>query len=229
VRLFRVLCGSAFLFLSGLQAQTPPEAVLVFEFDHPQLAVPRYTITVHADGSGSYRAVYKPERPKYASPSQVVQPGSDAPVVRTLMLSAATTAKLFEAARTAGHFQGACESKAGNVAFTGTKTLSYTAPGEHGSCAFNYTENKPVDEFTKMMQGIAYTLDDGRLLQQHHRFDRLALDADLINLADAVRTGRAQELENIAPVLRAVADDAQVLERVRSRARKLLEQSASAD
>ena len=58
------------------------------------------------------------------------------------------------------------------------------------------------------------------------RFDRLGLDREMGFLVDAVKGGRALGRENIAPVLQGLADDTSLLDRVRTRARTLLQMSA---
>ncbi len=68
-------------------------------------------------------------------------------------------------------------------------------------------------------------MDEGRRLEFLHRYDRLGLDAEMISLANEVQAGRAMELGTIAPTLDAIADDTAVMQRVRLRAEKLLEQS----
>jgi hypothetical protein len=73
--------------------------------------------------------------------------------------------------------------------------------------------------------GIAYTLDEGRRLEFLHRYDRLGLDAEMITLSQEVDAGRALELGTIAPTLAAIADDTAVLQRVRLRATRMLEQA----
>jgi enoyl-CoA hydratase/carnithine racemase len=73
--------------------------------------------------------------------------------------------------------------------------------------------------------GIAYTMDEGRRLEFLHRYDRLGLDAEMILLAQEVDAGRALELGTIAPTLAAIADDEAVIQRVRTRAAKMLEQT----
>jgi hypothetical protein len=69
---------------------------------------------------------------------------------------------------------------------------------------------------------VAFTLEIGRRLAVEHEHNRLSLDAELEELQDAAVAGRAQEIQNIAPQLEAIAGDEKVLERARSRARQLL-------
>jgi hypothetical protein len=55
-----------------------------------------------------------------------------------------------------------------------------------------------------------------------HEHNRLGLDEELEALQDAVKGGRAQQIQNIAPQIHSIASDEKVLERARLRARQLL-------
>jgi hypothetical protein len=144
---------------------------------------------------------------------------------RTLMVSPATTAKIFKTARELNDFNIECASKLKNIADTGKKTLSYTGADGHGSCVYNFSENKSVTTLTETFQAIAYTMDEGRRLEFLHRYDRLGLDAEMITLSEEVDAGRALELGAISETLTALAEDMAVLQRVRLRAAKMLDQA----
>jgi hypothetical protein len=146
---------------------------------------------------------------------------------RPINLSHGTVAKIFKEARTANHFNIECASKAKNIADTGKKTLSYMGADGSGSCTYNYSENKTIDTLTNTFLSIAYTLDEGRRLEFLHRYDRLGLDAEMISFAQELEAGRALELGTISPALAAIADDTALIQRVRLKAQKMLEQVAS--
>ncbi len=55
-----------------------------------------------------------------------------------------------------------------------------------------------------------------------HKHDRLALDEELGLLLDAVKDGRALEVQSIQPVLQEIVEDETVMDRARTRAKKLL-------
>jgi hypothetical protein len=115
-----------------------------------------------------------------------------------------------------------CASKAKNVADSGTKTFTYIASGTTTSCTYNYTEVKDLDALTEIFQGMAETMDLGRRLDFLHRFDRLGLDDAIAFLAEEISSGRAIEVGIIEPSLRSIASDAQVMQRVRTKAAALL-------
>jgi hypothetical protein len=137
-------------------------------------------------------------------------------------VSPATAAKVFALARELKRFNFQCASKARNVADTGKKTLTYNGLDATTSCTYNYSENKNVETLTELFFGLAETLDEGRKLDFLHRYDRLGLDAALEFLAQEVSAGRALDIGIIAPSLRSLAADPNVMERVRNRAATLL-------
>ena len=211
----------------GASAQPPAGSVLVFHFERTGLPVPVYTFTVHADGSGTYAASYTTSAAASKYSPYPAAPGPAVETTRPITLSAKTTTLLFDRASNSDHLQG-CESKLKNIANTGAKTITYTTPAGTEKCTYNYTENKAVASITDTFQGIAETLDEGRSIEQKHRFDRLGLDHELSILADNVRDGRALEVGTIAQVLQSLVDDVQVMDRVRKRANGLLQAGSTA-
>ena len=212
--------GAVLALCSGLAvAQSPPQTtqpMVSFQFERAGVAVPRYTLQIHEDGTGSYQADVLPGvDPVGSPPTQHVS--------RAIGLTPRTAAKIFKAARDLKHFNIECESKVKNIANTGTKTLSYAGPDGRGSCVYNFSEDKDVTMLTDTFLGIAFTLDEARRLDFLHRFDRLGLDAEMSVLAEEAKAGRALELGTIAPTLTSIANDTAVMERVRVRAAKMLE------
>jgi hypothetical protein len=198
-------------------ASPTKSAVVSFSFERPGLEVPRFTLRVAEDGRGSYQG--EESAPASPYPGKSTTPD---PIDRSFTLSAASTRKIFGFAHELHFFNTRCDSKAKNVADTGKKTLSYKGPDGEGSCMYNYSENKSVTQLTEMLQNIAATMDAGRNLDHLHRYDRLGLDAAIAFLAQQVAEGRALELGTIQATLRSIANDADVLQRVRTRATALL-------
>ncbi len=226
----RILLGGAIVacsVLASAQTAQPPTAPstkipseVSFQFDRTGLPVPRFTLRLREDGTGSYQAD-QAETPATATSMR----GQAAQHIdRPINLSQTTVAKVFKAARALNYFNIECESKAKNIANTGKKTLSYTGADGSGSCTYNYSENKTVSALTDTFLGIAYTIDEGRRLEFLHRYDRLGLDAEMISFAQEAEAGRALELGTISPALASIADDTAVIQRVRLKAQKMLEQ-----
>jgi hypothetical protein len=194
-----------------------------FQFDRTGLPVPRFTLRLREDGTGNYQA----DQAETAATATSMRGQAAQHVDRPIRLSSGTVAKIFKAARAADHFNVECASKAKNIADTGKKTLSYTGPDGSGSCVYNYSENKSVDTLTNTFLAIAYTIDEGRRLEFLHRYDRLGLDAEMISFAQELEAGRALELGTISPTLAAIADDTALIQRVRLKAQKMLDQVAA--
>ena len=145
-----------------------------------------------------------------------------AQVHELLAVSPAAAATVFAQVHSLHAFARPCASKAKGIADTGTKTLRYRGPDGTGSCVYNYSENKAVVALTDFFQGMEVTLQEGRKLKFFHRYDRLSLGAEMDFLYAAAQGGQALEMGNIAAELKALADDTDVLERVRSHAATLL-------
>ena len=211
--LLLLLCGAT------LRAQQSSEtaADVTFAFERAGLQVPRFILTVDQNGRGTYKG----DQTAPAVRGVLAQPATVA-FEQRYELSSQTTRRIFALAGELDHFNIACASKAKNVADTGTKTLTYIAPGTMLSCTYNYSENKGVNALSDLFLAIAETMDEGRALDHLHRYDRLGLDAAISSLTQEVSAGRALELGTIATTLRSIADDAEVIERVRMRARALL-------
>lgn len=207
-----------------LLAQPAPDATLTFGYERPGLPVPSFLITIHPDGTGTYAATVAPPAPSTSRYGNypTTPPPPPTHVTQPITLSPPLTTQLFDTVHSTNRFHGGCESKAKNIASSGAKTLIYTGPDGHGQCLYNYTEIKSIAQMTDTFLAIAFTLDEGRKLEQAHRYDRLGLDQQIHELVDAVHEGHALELGNIAPILASIAEDNQLLERVRSRAATLL-------
>lgn len=229
----RAIIGVVLAISSGLAlaAQSPGTEVAAsakpaevsFQFERAGLQVPRFTLRVNEDGTGSYQA----DETESPADKGAVQYASPKHIDSTLKLTEPTVEKIFKAARELGRFDMTCETKSKNIANTGKKTLSYTGADGAGSCTYNYSDNKQVAMLTDTFLFIAFTLDEGRRLEFLHRYDRLGLDEEMNELVQAVKAGHALELGTIAPVLTSIAGDGAVMQRVRSQATKLLEQAGS--
>jgi hypothetical protein len=186
-----------------------------FQFERIGLPVPKFTLVVHEDGTGTYQA-------QLAAVSGAGAASSGAPINRPIRISSPTTETIFKTARTLDRFNMECASKAKNIANTGNKTLSYKGADGQGSCLYNYSDNKGVTQLTELFQAIAFTMDEGRKLEFMHRFDRLGLYSEIDVLNREINDKRALEVGNIAPALQAIIADEDLMQKVRERAAKLL-------
>jgi hypothetical protein len=215
--LLLLLCGSTLRAQRPSESESETAAEVSFAFERTGLPVPRFTLSVDRNGLGTYTG----EQAQTVVRGVPAQPAT-LTFEQKFALSSQTTRRIFALAEDLDHFNIACASKAKNVADTGTKTLTYAAPGTMHSCTFNYTENKNVSALTDLFLAIAGTMDEGRALDHLHRYDRLGLDAELQSFSREVAEGHAVELGTIASTLRAIAEDADLMQRVRTQARALL-------
>ena len=118
---------------------------------------------------------------------------------------------------------GKCETKAKNIAQTGEKTIRFEEAGKVAECTFNYSDDQGLTGALAAFQAVAETMQFGERLQHDQRYDRLGLDAEIDSLLEAKQGGRAIEIENIAPVLQALVEDDHVIDRVRRKAARLLQ------
>jgi hypothetical protein len=215
----KVLTGLAFLCLGSAliaagQSSTP--ARIRFVFENPKLQPSNYVLDINEDGTGHFRS----------APGSAAGPDAEGitpqPLETDIKINEPLRGILFKTARSHNFFNVACESTKAKVAFTGKKALQYTGPDGAGSCTFNWSRDQQLMKLADDLIAVAFTLEIGRRLAVEHEHNRLSLDAELEELQDAAVAGRAQEIQNIAPQLEAIAGDEKVLERARNRARQLL-------
>lgn len=187
-----------------------------FRFERPGVSPPSYVITLGADGQGSYAET-------------AAAPGGEDGVVASgkvaIRVGPATLARIFSVQSRIG--QKPCETRQKNIAKTGAKTLTFRGDGPTVSCTFNYAADDGLNEAASLLIALAETMQAGERLAAKHRFDRLGLDPEMQVLEDEVKGGRALEVGNIGPVLRSIAEDDRVIDRVRRKAARLLQDSGS--
>lgn len=187
-----------------------------FTVEDLQLQPRAYTIEINEDGSGSYAATYA---------SSVAGDPAVQEVKQAIRIQGPLISRLFQTARKSHFFPSNCADKRRRVAFTGKKTLAYSGPDGSGSCTFNYSRERELNQISAALVAVGYTLQMGKRLKQEHRYNRLALEDELESLQEAVDQGHALEPENIAPELEAIANDGAVMNLARARARSLLERT----
>ena len=219
-----VLNLSAFaIALPGVtaSAQTPAVSDPIFrvDFSNPAQSPARWTLTLHPDGTGHFRS--NPDKPE-AGNQGIATPTVD----RDIRLTADYTKHVFVVAHSQKWFDEPCESHV-KVAFQGWKTLSYTGPEGQGSCTFNFSKDHEIEQLGDSLVAVAETILEGARLEVLLDHDRLGLDAEMEFLTEAASDGRAQQICAIRGILQRLVEDDSVLDRVRKRARMLLEQSAT--
>lgn len=198
-----------------LSAIAPSPARIVYTFDQPELQPPHYTITIDENGLGYF--VSQAGRPP-ADDADDVYPAA---MNREIRVDPALLADLFSYARAHQYFNEDCGRRA-RLAFTGKKTIAYSGPDGRGSCAFVWAADAGLQQLADRLNAVAFTLEIGRRLDVEMRHYPLGLDAELESLQNALDEKQAYDLPNIAPELRYIASDQNVMDRVRKRAMALL-------
>jgi hypothetical protein len=169
---------------------------------------PSWKVRLQADGAGTYSE----------------GPSADSKQM-PLTVSAATLERLKQGEHAAK--SGKCETKAKNVAKTGEKTIRYEAEEKTAECTFNYSDDAGLMGATAAFLAIADTIQRGERLQHDLRYDRLGLDAEMESLVAAQKDGSAIEIGNIASILQTLVSDDHVIDRVRRRAARLLQDAGA--
>lgn len=190
-------------------------AQISFTYENPKLQPAKYVVTLQENGSGHYLSE---TGAAVLDHTQLPVRGQDRPI----QISAGTRDLIFTAARQSKYFSIPCDSGAKHIAFQGMKTLAYSGSDGHGSCSFNWSKDKQIQNLTDKFQAIASTLEEGAKLEVEYEHSRLSLDGELELLAGLVHDSRALELNNIAPILNKIAEDDAILKRAQRRARDLL-------
>jgi hypothetical protein len=212
------LSGLAFAPFARGQAAQSPDSAIVADFTNPSVSPAHWTLTLHPDGSGHFRS----ERGNPPSTGSQEIDASD--VDRDFRVSTRFAEYVFQVGRGKGWFNLECESHM-KVAFQGWKKLTYVGPEGHGSCTFNYSKDKEIQELGDSLVGVAETLLEGARLEMLEQHDRLGLDREMENLTEAVKDGRMKQIESIRGILEKLEGDPEVLDRVHKRARALLDQA----
>lgn len=192
--------------------------VITVDFSNPALSPSHWTLTLHPDGSGHFTS----EMGKIDSdpPGRMRIPNVD----KDVQLSSKFASSVFATARDHSWFNERCDSRM-KVAFQGWKSLSYAGPEGKGSCTFNYSKDKQIQNLGDSFQAVAQTILEGVRLEMLLQHDPLGLDKEIDNLALAARDGRAQQICIIRGILQRLAQDDQVMDLVRKQARNLLAQA----
>jgi hypothetical protein len=199
------------------ESARPESAHIDVEFHNPNLSPQHWKLTFDEQGRGEFDAE--------AGPSALQPKGEIAlgEIHRTVQLSPEFTAHVFTVARERKLFAFPCESHL-KVAFQGAKRLTYTGPEGSGSCEFNYSKDKNIQQLGEELMAVENTILCGERLEKYLQHDRLGLDKQMEDLYASAQSHSAIEMCAIRDTLDKIASSDQVLERARRRARLLLAQ-----
>ena len=194
------------------EPSNPEQPTITFDLYWQDATPQNYIITVESSGKSKYVSRNPARKEEDADPTFEVE----------FTLSPANRDRLFTLAKATNYFHGDFDFKH-KVANTGKKTLTYADPTRHFQTTYNYSENKDVQEITKLFQGISNSIEHGRKLQFLRRFDKLGLERELAGMEQMAQSGYLAEIQIIAPTLQNIINDSTVLNMARERARRLLE------
>lgn len=208
------------VIIFGCSAQAQSSPVFVADFTNPGMLPSHWTLTIQPDGSGHFHS--DTTAPPPGERQGIDPPGQD----QNVQLSKEYAEHVFQIASQHHWFNESCESNL-KVAFQGWKKLSYEGPDGHGSCTFNFSKDKQIQDLGDSLVSVAETLREGARLEMLLQHDRLGLDKEMEYVSDGAKDGRLQQICAIRGILQRLAQDDEVLERVRKRAELLLAHSGS--
>jgi hypothetical protein len=214
-----VALRAAWLALAALALAAPAlaESVPVVEMDYsnPGLTPAHWVLTLWEDGSGHFRSE------RGSAPQDPSEGFEAANVDRDIKVSAAFAGHVFQTVQQHRFMNSECESHM-KVAFQGWKKLSYNGPDGSRVCTFNYSKDKEIQNLGESLVAVAGAIEEGARLETLLQHDRLGLDKEMEYLTEAAGDGRVQQIGAIRGILERLADDPEVMDRVRKRARVLL-------
>ena len=200
------------------QAGQPTDVTVpVISFDlYWEAATPQnYTVTMDVNGKSHYVS-RSPTRPPEGSDEP------DADYELDFTMSAANRNRILQLAKDLNYFNGNFDYTQHRVANTGKKTLTYTDFSRSFYTTFNFSENKAIEDITQIFQGISNTVEHGRKLQFMRRFDKLALASELQAMEGMLQSHYLAELQIIAPILKNISNDPNLMHLARRSASRLL-------
>jgi len=205
------LCAVAARTQNSGAASKPGVSVITFDLFWEAATPQKFTITVDSSG-----------RTRYVSHDQKEPQGDPDDYEVEFAMSGANRNRIFQLARDANYFNGKFDYTAHRIANTGRKTLTYRSTSQNFETTYNWSENKNIDQLTRVFEGISNTVEHGRKLQFLRRFDKLGLEKELKGMEELAANNELAEIQVIAPVLENIANDSSVLNIARQRARRLL-------
>jgi hypothetical protein len=242
---------SSLLAQESAPSAGPKKEVVTYTFHHPQVEPTDYKFQVTRDCQVTYESGSRDKEAKEAAEkSETAQNGqwskklnsgdSNSPessaldndesnkagdpetVHKQFQLAPAECQQVFDLAKSTRYFDGEFEFKKHKVAYSGDQWLGYFAPGVRHRTHFTFSENPSIQQLSALFRGISATLEWESKLQHQRRYDRLGLNESLSQMEEQAKSGWLKDLDAIAPLLREIADDPQVMNIARQRAQRLL-------
>ena len=222
LRGFHVICLLVLLSTFSSSQAKHEGATVSFTLDFPASQPAHYSVQVQSDGKA-----------RYQSKSKISTESNDSDQVNEtdnfdyeFTVSPATRDKILALSAKAGYFQKDLDSHRKNMAFTGSKTLSYKDGLRSSESTYNYSPDVAVQDLTNLFQSLSATLELGHRLEYSLRYQKLALAEELRRTEESARLTPPLEIQAIAPILQHIVADASVMNVSRARAQWLLDRSS---
>lgn len=206
---------AALLLALPLAAAAQQSAPIVrVEYSNPGGTPTHWTLVLRANGQGNFRA-------EPAKPAPGLKTIEVPTIDRGVQISPDFAGRVFRVATSDRVLGNKCESHL-RVAFQGWKTIQYQGPEGKGSCTFNYSRDRQIQEMGESLVAVAATLIEGARLELLRQHDPLGLDRETSFMVEGAADGRLQQIGAIRNILESLEQDPAVMEMVRKRIRILL-------
>src|SRR5713101_10115270 len=193
LRAFLLLfCGSLMFAAVFASVAAPAGAKLtfrrIFKSSTPELIV----ISVREDSDAATYEIRQLDEDSSALPFEVV------PRLRS---------KMFELAGELNHFNGIDSDLHRKIANLGEKTFRWERGTESHEVKFNYTLNAKANELLQIFEGLARQQEHVTEIMRRMKYDRLGVNAGLLEFEKDLNRKLLPEPERILPVLDQIAND----------------------
>lgn len=207
-----LLVSLATAFAQG-PAQAPPPASAhgamlvfrkIFKSSYPEFA----EIKVSEDGSGTWDIRQLDETPR-PEPLQIAAPLAH---------------KMFKLVAELHDFQGVDLDVHRRIADLGQKTFRYQDGADVHQVTFNYTLNNPANQLLAIFEGLERQELDLSDMERTMRYDHLGVNDVMTRVQRDVKSKLLPDPEALLPVLDQIAEDSDLIDIARKRAREIAEQ-----
>jgi hypothetical protein len=209
LRFLMVLCcGVPVVAAASATGTFPSDAKLTFRRVFKSSTPEMIEISVREDGDAATFEIRQLDEDRNALPFEV---------------GARLRAKMFQLAGTLNQFQGLDLDVHRKIANLGEKTFRWERGTESHEVKFNYTLNAKANELLQIFEGLARQQEHVTEIMRRMKYDRLGVNAGLLEFEKDLNRKLLPEPERILPVLDQIANDERFVEIARKRARYLAE------
>jgi hypothetical protein len=177
----------------------------------------------------TFRKVFKSSYPEFVE-IKMTEAGTgtfdirqldDSPNPQPLTLTRQLAQRIFQLTAALHDFQGVELEAHRRIANLGQKTFRYDNGGQTHEVTFNYTLNDSANQLLDIFEGISRQEGDISDLRRTMRYDRLGVNDVLRQVQNDYEQKLLPEPDQLLSTLDAIANDDQIINIARDRARKL--------